>query len=48
MYNFSIAFIGCETHPDINLTAHKYQIKLFVPEADGMSEVHIRFDVVSS
>ncbi|XP_059160188.1 fermitin family homolog 2-like [Physella acuta] len=36
---------GCEAQPDVNLSSHKYGIKLFVPEPDGMSEICLRFDM---
>ncbi|KAK0050702.1 fermitin family 2 [Biomphalaria pfeifferi] len=36
---------GCEAQPDVNLSAHKYGIKLFVPEPEGMSEICLRFDL---
>ncbi|XP_050404891.1 fermitin family homolog 2 [Patella vulgata] len=35
---------GCEAQPDVNLTAKKYGIKMFVPDADGMTEICLRFD----
>lgn len=38
-------YIGCEFHPDINLSTKKYGIKLFIPESDGMSEVWLKFDM---
>ncbi|BFZ07663.1 hypothetical protein BsWGS_10702 [Bradybaena similaris] len=36
---------GCEAQPDVNLSARKYGIKLFVPEPEGMSEIFLRFDL---
>ncbi|CAL1537131.1 unnamed protein product [Lymnaea stagnalis] len=36
---------GCEAQPDVNLSANKYGIKLFVPEPEGMAEICLRFDV---
>ncbi|CAG5134857.1 unnamed protein product, partial [Candidula unifasciata] len=36
---------GCEAQPDVNLSAQKYVIKLFVPEPEGMSEIHLRFEL---
>jgi hypothetical protein len=38
---------GCEIQPDVNLATKKYAIKLFVPEAEGMSEILLRFEMVS-
>ncbi|ESO94168.1 hypothetical protein LOTGIDRAFT_215642 [Lottia gigantea] len=35
---------GCETTPDVNLTHRKYGIKMFIPDADGMTEIIIKFD----
>lgn len=37
---------GCEVTPEVNLTQHKYQIKLEIPSAEGMSEMWLRFDTV--
>ncbi|GFO04129.1 fermitin family [Plakobranchus ocellatus] len=36
---------GCEAQPDVNLSAKKYGIKLFVPEPEGMSEIFLRFEM---
>ncbi|XP_040565279.1 unc-112-related protein isoform X2 [Lepeophtheirus salmonis] len=33
---------GCEVTPEINISQNKYQIKLEVPSADGMSEILLR------
>ena len=33
---------GCEVNPDVNISSGKYNIKLYVPSADGMSEMWIR------
>lgn len=44
----SINCAGCEVNPDVNISAQKYNIKLFVPGSDGMQEVWIRADTVSS
>ena len=38
---------GCEVTPEVNLSQHKYQIKLEIPSAEGMSEMWLRFDTVS-
>jgi len=35
---------GCEVTPDVNISADKYNIKLFIPSPDGLSEVWIRAD----
>ena len=39
---------GCEVAPDVNSSAQKYNIKLFVPGNDGLTEVWIRADTVST
>ncbi|RZC41784.1 unc-112-related protein-like, partial [Asbolus verrucosus] len=33
---------GCEVTPDVNISQHKFGIKLEVPSAEGMSEMYIR------
>ena len=38
---------GCEVTPEVNLAQNKYQIKLEIPSAEGMSEMWLRFDTVS-
>ena len=38
---------GCEVTPDVNISQHKYGIKLAVPSADGMSDLWIKCDNVS-
>ena len=38
---------GCEVTPEVNLSQHKYQVKLEIPSAEGMSEMWLRFDTVS-
>jgi len=35
---------GCEVTPEVNLSQQKYQIKLEIPSAEGMSEMWLRFD----
>ncbi|XP_015272972.1 PREDICTED: fermitin family homolog 1, partial [Gekko japonicus] len=35
---------GCETVPDVSVSGKKYGIKLLIPVADGMNEVHLRCD----
>lgn len=34
--------------PDVNVAAKKFGIKLLIPVADGMNEVYLRCDNVSS
>ncbi len=43
---FSVSLKGCEVTPEINLNQHKYQIKLEVPSAEGMTEMWLRCDTV--
>jgi hypothetical protein len=33
--------------PAVNLSAGKYELKLEVPSADGMTDMHLRFNSVS-
>jgi len=35
---------GCEVVPDVHINSQKYNIKLFMPSSDGLSEVWIRAD----
>ncbi|XP_037376982.1 fermitin family homolog 1 [Talpa occidentalis] len=35
---------GCEVVPDVNVSGRKFGIKLLIPVADGMNEVHLRCD----
>ncbi|XP_020649336.3 fermitin family homolog 1 isoform X1 [Pogona vitticeps] len=35
---------GCEIVPDVSVSGKKYGIKLLIPVADGMNEVHLRCD----
>lgn len=44
----SINLKGCEVTPDVNISQKKYGIKLEVPSIDGMSEMYIRCDDVST
>ncbi len=44
---FSVSLKGCEVTPEINLSQHKYQIKLEVPSAEGMAEMWLRCDAES-
>jgi len=41
---FSVPLKGCEVTPAINLTACKYELKLEVPSAEGMTEMYLRFN----
>ena len=41
---FSFSLKGCEVTPEINLAQRKYQIKLEIPSAEGMSEIWLRCD----
>lgn len=43
---FQVNLKGCEVTPDVNLSQHKYQIKLEIPSAEGMAEMWLRFDAV--
>ncbi len=44
---FSVSLKGCEVTPEINLSQHKYQIKLEIPSAEGMAEMWLRCDTES-
>ncbi|XP_066495220.1 fermitin family homolog 1 isoform X2 [Tiliqua scincoides] len=35
---------GCEIVPDVSVSGKRYGIKLLIPVADGMNEVHLRCD----
>uniref|UniRef100_A0A8C7ZKW7 FERM domain containing kindlin 3b n=1 Tax=Oryzias sinensis TaxID=183150 RepID=A0A8C7ZKW7_9TELE len=39
---------GCEVAPDVNVAAQKFLIKLLIPAPEGMNEVYLRCDNVSS
>lgn len=41
---FSVHLKGCEVTPAVNLTANKYELKLEVPSAEGMTEMYLRFN----
>ena len=43
----SVNLKGCEVTPEVNLSQRRYQIKLEVPSAEGMSEMWLRCDTVS-
>ena len=38
----AVSLKGCEVTPEINLAQRKYQIKLEMPSAEGMSEMWLR------
>jgi len=40
---FSVHLKGCEVTPALNLTANKFEVKLEVPSAEGMTEMYLRF-----
>ena len=44
---FQVNLKGCEVTPEINLSQHKYQIKLEIPSAEGMTEMWLRLNSVS-
>ena len=44
---FQVNLKGCEVTPEINLSQHKYQIKLEIPSAEGMTEMWLRLTSVS-
>jgi len=41
---FSVPLKGCEVTPMVNLSAGRYELKLEVPSADGMSDMYLRFN----
>lgn len=45
---FVVNLKGCEVTPDVNIAQHRYGIKLAVPSADGMSDLWLRCDCVST
>jgi len=45
--SFQVNLKGCEVTPEINLSQHKYQIKLEIPSAEGMTEMWLRLSSVS-
>ncbi len=47
LHNYACCVAGCEVTPDVNLSAQKYNIKLFVPSQDGLSEAWVRCEDVS-
>jgi len=40
---FSVPLKGCEVTPLVNLSASRYELKLEVPSAEGMSDMYLRF-----
>ncbi|XP_023324423.1 unc-112-related protein [Eurytemora carolleeae] len=40
---FTVILKGCEVTPLVNLAASRYEVKLEVPSADGMSDIYLRF-----
>ena len=44
--SFIVNLKGCEITPDVNITRHRYGIKLAVPSVDGMSDLWIKCDSV--
>ena len=45
---FTINLKGCEITPEVNISNHRYGIKLAVPSAEGMSDLWLKCDSVSS
>jgi len=41
---FLVPLKGCEVTPAVNLAACKYELKLEVPSAEGMTEMYLRFN----
>ena len=44
---FSVHLKGCEVTPALNLTANRFELKLEVPSAEGMTEMFLKFNSVS-
>ena len=44
---FIVNLKGCEVTPDVNISQHRYGVKLAVPSADGMSDLWLKCDNVS-
>merc|ERR1719193_1838869 len=40
---FSVPLKGCEVTPVVNLSAARYELKLEVPSAEGMTDMYLRF-----
>lgn len=45
---WTINLKGCEVTPEVSLIQEKYGIKLEVPSPEGMTEMYIRCDTVST
>ena len=45
---FTINLKGCEVTPEVNISHHRYGIKLAVPSAEGMSDLWLKCDSVSA
>lgn len=43
-----ILHTGCEVAPDVNVTAQKFLIRLLIPAPEGMNEVYLRCENVST
>merc|ERR1719191_2643943 len=41
---FSVHLKGCEVTPALNLTANRFELKLEVPSAEGMTEMYLKFN----
>jgi len=41
---FSVHLKGCEVTPALNLTANRFELKLEVPSAEGMTEMFLKFN----
>jgi len=41
---FSVHLKGCEVTPALNLSANKFEVKLEVPSAEGMTEMFLKFN----
>ena len=46
LLSFQVNLKGCEVTPEINLSQHKYQIKLEIPSTEGMTEMWLRLSSV--
>jgi len=44
----SVSLKGCEVTPEVNISQNKFGIKLEVPSSDGMTEMCIRCENVST
>lgn len=50
-WNIAVIFVphtGCEVAPDVNVAAQKFLIRLLIPAPEGMNEVYLRCENVSS